>query len=209
MNEETYYNRILTRIQNAEPEAVFVASDFVDIADVNTVWQTMMRLEKTHQITRIIRGVYYKPVYSEFLGEYEAPSPHHVAMALARKHNWTIAPSGVTALNQLGLSSQVSAKWSYISDGPTKYFFFSNTELKFIHRSNKEISGMSYKTAMVIQALRAIGKTNIDLRTIQKLQKLLTSKEKTILLKEAQQTTAWIYSIIKQICKEINNVSYS
>ena len=144
----------------------------------------------------------YRPVFSQLLGEYEAPSPHHVAQALARKFNWSIAPSGATALNLLGLSTQVPAKWSYISDGPYHKFNVGKLELEFKHRSNREISGLSYKSAMVIQALRALGKENVDDTTIKKLQRLLTDHEKQALLQEAQQAVAWIYNLIKKICRE-------
>ena len=75
-------------------------------------------------------------------------------------------------------------------------------ELEFKHRSNREISGLSYKSAMVIQALRALGKENVDDTTIKKLQRLLTDHEKQALLQEAQQAVAWIYSLIKKICRE-------
>ena len=113
MANQTIYNCILERIRVAEPESVFVSTDYVDLADVNTVRQCLSRMEQTGELQRIMRGVYYRPVFSQLLGEYEAPSPHHVAQALARKFNWSIAPSGATALNLLGLSTQVPAKWSY------------------------------------------------------------------------------------------------
>ena len=178
MANQTIYNCILERIRVAEPESVFVSTDYVDLADVNTVRQCLSRME------------------------YEAPSPHHVAQALARKFNWSIAPSGATALNLLGLSTQVPAKWSYISDGPYHKFNVGKLELEFKHRSNREISGLSYKSAMVIQALRALGKENVDDTTIKKLQRLLTDHEKQALLQEAQQAVAWIYNLIKKICRE-------
>ena len=120
---------------------------------------------------------------------------------MARKFNWTIAPSGNTALNQLGLSTQVTAHWTYISDGPYNKFTIGNIEIDFKHRSNKEISGMSYKTALVIQALKALGKDDIDESVITKLKKQLSAEEKDNLIKEARQTTAWVYSVIRKICE--------
>jgi len=59
---------------------------------------------------------------------------------------------------------------------------------------------MSYKTAMVIQALKALGKERVDDAVIQKLRMLLTDKENSFLLKESQQTIVWIYPAIKRIC---------
>ena len=200
MDNITYTDMVYKRILESESEAAFVATDFSDIADYNTVRQALLRLEKYGKIKRILRGVYYNPKYSNLLEEHEAPSPHHVALAIARNYNWTIAPCGNTALNQLGLSTQVTANWSYISDGPYNSYQFGNVELEFKHRNNKEISGMSYKTTMVIQGLKTLGKDNINKDVIAKLKRILKDAEKTALLKEAQQTTSWVYAIIKQIC---------
>ncbi|MDW7656199.1 MAG: DUF6088 family protein [Bacillota bacterium] len=86
-----------------------------------------------------------------------------------------------------------------MSSGPYKKFSFDNTKIEFKHRSNKEIAGMSLKSAMVIQALRALGKNGINTTTIQKLQNILSAEEKATLRKETQQTTAWICYICKRL----------
>ena len=199
---ESQYQRIASIIDTAPSQTVFVASDFADIAEINNIRQCLSRLEQAGRITRILPGVYYQPAYSSLLDEYEAPSPHHVAEALARKFNWTIAPFGPTALNRLGLSTQVPAKWSYISDGPYNSFTIGKIEIEFKHRSNKEISGMSPMTALVIQAIRELGKNRVDDISIQRLRRMLTDEQKAALLTEAKQTTSWIYGYIKKICKE-------
>ena len=193
--------QIENRIRTANTDAVFEISDFLDIADYETVRKSLFRFEKEGFLRRILPGVYDRPQYSELLKEYIAPSMHQIALALARNYNWTIAPSGDTALNQLGLSTQVVAKWSYISDGPYRAYVIGNSQIEYKHRNNKEISGMSYKTAMVIQALKALGKKRIDDAIIQKFRMRLTDEEKSSLLKESQQTTVWIYSAIKRICE--------
>ena len=199
---ESQYQQIASIIDAAPSQTVFVASDFADIAEINNIRQCLSRLEQAGRITRIIQGVYYQPAYSSLLDEYEAPSPHHVAEALARKFNWTIAPFGPTALNRLGLSTQVPAKWSYISDGPYNSFTIGKIEIEFKHRRNKEISGMSPMTALVIQAIRELGKNRVDDISIQRLRRMLTDEQKAALLTEAKQTTSWIYGYIKRICKE-------
>ncbi|MEG1474612.1 MAG: DUF6088 family protein [Longicatena sp.] len=199
MLELNYTEQIMKKINNASRVDTFVATDFLDIADYHTVRQALLRLSKYGKIQKIMNGIYYCPQYSELLQEYEAPSPSEVAKAIARKFNWTIAPSGNTALNQLGLSTQVTAKWNYISDGPYHTFEFDGFELEFKHRNNKEISGMSYKTAMVIQALKTIGKDKITKETKVILKKHLSSEEKAKLMLEGKQTTIWIYNIIKEI----------
>ncbi len=199
---DTSYAKISEIISQAKPEGVFVASDFSHIAPINTVRQCLSRLEKSQQLVRIMRGVYYQPAYSKLLQEHEAPSPHHVAMALARNFGWTIAPSGAAALNMLGLSTQVPAHWSYVSDGPYRSFSFGIIAIEFKHCSSKEISGMSHKTALLIQAIKALGKENLDESNTQRIRRTLSVDERAALLEEAKHTTAWIYEAIKKVCRQ-------
>lgn len=59
----------------------------------------------------------------------------------------------------------------------------------------------SYITGLVIQALRALGREHVDETVIRSLRESLPVEEKSILLKEAQGTTAWIFDFIKEICR--------
>ena len=196
-----YTEKIRNRIINAPDGSVFVNSDFADIADNNTIKQSINRLVQEGVLRRVIRGVFDKPQYSRLLGEYVAVNPDAVARALARCYHWTIAPCGDTALNMLGLSTQVTAVWSYISDGPYKTFQWDKTKIEFKHRTNKEITGLSPITILVIQGLKTLGKENIDDKTIRVISGRLNENEKAALLVESTEATDWIYSVIKEICK--------
>ena len=100
-----FTKKIKERIDNFNNNKVFISSDFIDIADYETVRKTLNRLTNSEKIQKIVKGIYYNPKYTELIEEYEAPSVHEVAKVIARKYNWTIAPSGNTALNLLGLST--------------------------------------------------------------------------------------------------------
>ena len=195
-----YMQEIRARILAAEDGAVFVAPDFADIADTATIRQGLKRLYQSGIIRRIIRGIYEKPKYSKLLDEYVAADPDAVAKALARCYHWTIAPCGNTALNLLGLSTQVTAVWSYISDGPYKTYEWNSTKLEFKHRTNKEITGLSYMTSLVIQALKTLGRTNVTAKIIQTLSEKLSEDEKQACLKEATEATDWVYDTIRKMC---------
>jgi proline dehydrogenase len=195
-----YMQEIRERILSAEEGSVFSTSDFADIADTNTVRSALYRLIQDGILRRILNGVYEKPKYSKLLDEYVAADPEAVANALARSYHWTIAPCGNTALNLLGLSTQVTAVWSYISDGPYKTYEWNSTKLEFKHRTNKEITGLSYMTSLVIQALKTLGRSNVTPEVIQMLSEKLTDKDKQACLKEATESTDWVYDTIRQIC---------
>lgn len=186
-------------IQSCDVGTVFVPTDFVHLSDKKIVSNSLSRLEDEKLIRHVMRGVYYKAEYNDFLQEYVSPLPDKVAHALARNFGWTIVPCGDTALNLLGLSTQIPTAWVYVSDGTYKEYSYDNTTIKFKKTTNKEISKLSYKTALVVQALKALGKDNVTDKILDKLSGSLTDKEKSDLLNEAKAVTSWIYEDIKQI----------
>ena len=201
MDKTNNLKLIRDRINQSEIGTVYVAIDFVDISDKTNVNAYLARLVEEGLIRRVLRGVYDKPEYNDFLGEYVAPSPNKVANALARNFGWTIVPCGDTALNLLGLSTQVPAEWVYVSDGTYKKYTYDNTTIEFKRTTNKEVSKLSYKTALTVQALKALGKEKIDDTVINRLTKLLTADEKKTMIEEAKAATSWIYEYIKLICR--------
>ena len=200
MARVNYFEQILSRIESMAKGEVFIISDFSDLADEATVRKALSRLEEDGIIRRIMRGVYENPKFNNFLGEYVKPHPDKIAKALARNYGWTIVPCGDTALNMLELSTQVPAVWLYVSDGNYREYTCGNFVIQFKRTTNKEISKISFKTALVIQAIKALGKDKITGDVIEKIRSLTTDKEKEQMFVEAKYATAWIYDVIKEIC---------
>ncbi|MEG2123484.1 MAG: DUF6088 family protein, partial [Clostridium sp.] len=61
MSEPNYTEQIMKKINNASREDVFIAVDFLDIADYHTVRQALLRLSKYGKIQKIMNGIYYCP----------------------------------------------------------------------------------------------------------------------------------------------------
>jgi hypothetical protein len=135
------------------------------------------------------------------LNEHVAPSPHQIALAVARNYGWTIVPSGDTALNQLGLSTQVPEEWTYVSDGPYRAYSFGKTTIGFKRTTNKDIAKLPYKSALLVQAIKALGKGRLDAGQIKKIEGLLTANEKAALLADGKYMTNWVFEAVKTICK--------
>ena len=197
-----YQSQIEERILRFPYGTAFSASDFLDIADSNSVSQALFRIEKDGGIRRVINGIYDKPAFSQIIREYGVPRIDKIADALARRFNWNIAPSGDTALNVLHLSTQVPNVWEYVSDGPYREYMIGTIPLKFKHIMSREINGYSSITVMVIQAIRAIGKEKMNQEQAKRLSSVLTEKDKETLLDEARSASSWIYKEIKHICEE-------
>jgi hypothetical protein len=195
--------QVKKRLQVAKDGAVFIPSDFFDIADASKINKCLTRLEETGDLQRVMRGLYVKPRFSEFLNKDVPPRTDDIAKAIARNYGWTIVPCGDTAQNMLGLSTQVPAVWLYVSDGPYKTYEADGMTLKFKHTDNKnELINISYKSALVIQALKALGKGYVTDKELRSISKLLTKDEKMQMLNEAKRVTAWVYELIRKICKE-------
>lgn len=199
-----YAALIRERIENAEDGEIFIHSDFADITNFETIRKNLGRLAEKGKIRRITNGIYEKPRYSKLLKENVAPEPHCIAKAIARSYNWNISPSGNTALNILNLSTQVPATWSYISDGPYKTYDIDSIKIEFKHRTNKDISNLSSKTILVIEALKFFGEKNIKNKTLKTISKNLTDIETCTMLKEAKNSTKWVYENIQEIARMKN-----
>ena len=200
----SYMEIISDKINDFDSHKVFFANDFLDIASNATVRQILKRLADERKIQRIIDGFYYNPRYSELIGEYEAVSIHELALAIARKYNWNIAPYSSTALNLLGLSTQVPTHYKYISSGRYKEYKIGDTFLEFKKVNPGEIANMSLKTATVIQAIKSLGKENITSEVIQKIRENLSEKERTDLMNESKSAPSWIYEVIREISEGKN-----
>lgn len=200
----SYTEKISDKINDFDSHKVFFANDFLDVASNATVRQILKRLADEDKIKRVIDGFYYNPKYSELIGEYEAVSIHELALAIARKYNWNIAPYNSTALNLLGLSTQVPTHYKYISSGRYKEYKIGDTILEFKKVNPGEIANMSLKTATVIQAIKSLGKENINAQVMQKIRENLTQEERTDLMNESKSVPAWIYEVIREICEGKN-----
>ncbi|WP_282929609.1 DUF6088 family protein [Anaerococcus sp. Marseille-Q7828] len=200
----SYLDQIKNRINDFDSRKVFINNDFLDIAGNETVRRTLNQLVSENKIKRVINGFYYNPIYSELIGEYEAVSIHELAIAIARKYNWNIAPYNSTALNLLGLSTQVPTHYKYISSGRYKEYKIGDTILEFKKVNPGEIANMSLKTATVIQAIKSLGKENITSEVIQKIRENLSEKERIDLMNESKSVPAWIYEVIREICEGKN-----
>lgn len=200
----SYLDQIKNRINDFDSRKVFINNDFLDIAGNETVRRTLNQLVSENKIKRVINGFYYNPIYSELIGEYEAVSIHELALAIARKYNWNIAPYNSTALNLLGLSTQVPTHYKYISSGRYKEYKIGDTVLEFKKVNPGEIANMSLKTATVIQAIKSLGKENITSEVIQKIRENLSEKERIDLMNESKSVPSWIYEVIREICEDEN-----
>jgi len=202
LSQQCHIQQIVARIYGAGRGKAFTPRDFIDLAEAATVRQALGRLARAGKIRRLLRGVYDYPAFSKVLQSPASPDPHEIARAISRAHGWTILPSGETALNLLGLSTQVPARWEYFSDGPSKRYAWHGGELLFKRRANRETTILSSRTGLLVQALKTLGRERIGARVLAILHRQFNARELARAAREARYTTAWVYEIIKHLAKE-------
>jgi len=145
-----------------------------------------------------MRGVYDYPEKNTFLEGYASPDPDRVARTIARGNSWNIIPDGTTALNLLGLSTQVPAEWSYLTDGQNRRYEMDTVRIVFRKRANKEATELSRDAAIVVQAIKALGKENIDERVLEKLSGYLSASSWPKIIRECRYVSGWVLDVLKQ-----------
>ena len=192
---------ILQRIKENNLKA-FSCYDFTDLSSSKTISKCLERLEDSQEIKRIIQGIYCLNLFDDLLSLPVLPSIDDVIRCLERKHKWIICPTGNTALNMMGLSTQVPANYSYLSSGPYKNYTIYEIPVSLKRTIMRELIDYSYKTLLLIQCIKAIGKDNISDNEISILRNKLDTIDKLNALKETTSIQAWIRKIILSICKE-------
>lgn len=194
-----------TRIEQAITEKgrgwVFSRKDLRDIASSGAVGVILTRLVKSGMIRRIGVGLYEYPQESRQLSSLLPTDLDQAAQAIARKHRWTIAPDGAMAANLLGLSTQVPAKVTYISDGPSKGFQIGTQTISFRSTSPKDLNMKSYSSRLVAQALRHMGRPNVDERTIAHLRHVVPADDRAQFLLDARYSTDWILEVAQKLAQ--------
>jgi len=196
---QTMRDQIVARVERLGPGKAFSAKDFLDIASRGTIDMALSGLTREGTIRRIRRGLYDMPKVNPALGGKLTPDIDEAARAIARRQRWKIVPEGAWAANLLGLSTQVPSKIIYLTDGPNNEVPIGRRTIQFKHARPKALAGHEGQFALVVQALRHLGKDGVGQREIETLRAGLSPAEKRKLVKDTRFGVDWIYEVANKI----------
>ena len=194
MKQKDYTSAIKARIAKAKRGKLFVMTDFADLAPNNAANRVITRLVGESKLRPIIRGVYQKPSFNGFLNDWVEPTVDELAYAIARRNGWQINPDGDTALNLMGLTTQVPSTWCFVSDGPYKSYSYGNGRIIFKHSSNRLMGKLSSDAVMFVQAMRALGQDKADSDVIERLSKRFSKVQAKEIEIETRIAPDWIHA---------------
>ncbi len=193
---------ILDRLRRQGHGRVFTPKDFLDIGSREAVDQALSRLAKAETVQRVGRGLYCYSKVNKRLGIDIPPDFDEIADALARQTGSRIVPSGATAANRLGLSTQVPGKPVYLTDGRSRRVRIGNFVVVVKHVAPKELPVGNGISAMVLQALRHLGKDAVDSTVVSRIRNALSPRNRSNLLQDARYTTDWIADAVRKIAED-------
>lgn len=183
-------DRIMRRARGAGRGGVFTPSDFLDVAARAAVDQALSRLVKNGKLRRLARGLYDFPKVHPTLGPL-SPMPDDVAQALARETGSQVQIAGARAANALGLTTQVPARSTYLTDGPSRRVVLGKRVVDLRHASPKHLIAPGSAAGTVVQALRHVGPVRAA-DVVQVAARRLSANDKKILASSAVQAPAWM-----------------
>jgi hypothetical protein len=190
-------NKIFESLKSRQKGIVIFVSDFLDYGNSESIKKALLRLNEKGTIVRLAHGIYLYPKLDKELGVL-FPSTEDIAMAIARRDKVRIIPTGVQALNKLGLSTQVPMKLVYLTDGGTRNIKVGKRTISFRNTSPKNLFMKGEISSMVIQALKTIGNSKLDDSTLRKIQNILKKEKKDNIINDAKLAPVWISKILIQ-----------
>ena len=198
MNEESYIEESKTlksRIKALPDDSVLFRSDYPEYHS-EFVGSTLAELSESGVLFKMAQGIYVKPRKSRF--GLVLPSIEKIVQAIAMRDNAEVLPTGTTALNALGLSTQVPMNYSYLTSGSERTIKLANRQVVLKRGVPKNFCYKTRLIALLTQALRALKQENIGDSEIQIIRELIAKEtDKENLAKDVDAMPGWMKRIIK------------
>ena len=195
--------QLLTKMSKAGEGKLFFSKDFYGLGSSTGIRKALQRLVESQQLVRVAQGAYTIPETDPLFGKV-MPGIEAYAYAIAKRDRARIAPTGIAALNSLGLSTQVPLNVVYLTDGAPRKVKFGNQSIKFKKATPKNLMAKGRVSSLVIQALRALGKAALTEKELGKIHELLKKERPENIIHDMQLAPAWISEIMRKALSYTN-----
>ena len=197
--QNTVEHKIRSKITFAKYGRAFFVSSFPQF-DVEYVTKLLAQFEKEGLITRIAKGVYVKAKRTRFGVVY--PSAFELVKEIAKRDKAIVFPTGETAANRLGFSTQVPMNACFMTSGTPRKLKLGNRTVTLKHGVPKNFAYKGKLMPELVQALRSIGEDNItDIVEKRVAQLLSETPEAETMEHDLLLAPVWVRQIIKKNIK--------
>lgn len=191
-------DKIINSIAKRGRGTVVTPAEFASYGDSKAVQKAFERLVASGRIIRVARGIYCYPKKDKVLGlGVLYPTFEEIAAAIAKRDKARIVPTGIYALNKLGLSTQLPMNVVYLTDGsPRKVRLHGERGITFRHTAKKNLSFQNEFAMLLTFALRELGEGNLTAEQLAHVRGLIKKHPPEALKKDFPLIPAWIRKII-------------
>ncbi len=199
-------SEITKRIENMHEGQILFISDFSDLnGNEKVVSRALSAEEKKGNIVRLAKGMYLRPKSTRFGIVY--PSVDEMVKAIAHRDKSKVQPCGMTALNMLGLSTQVPTKYTYLTSGSSRKLKLGDRLIELKRSVPKNFVFKTTLGSLLMQALKSLGEKNISKQEIVQISKLIDNEKRMEHFKlDILLMPIWMRKLITNI---INNANKS
>ena len=194
-------NSIIKRLLSSKKGGdILFISDFKGKGTEAAIRKSLSRLVEAGKLNRLAHGIYYLPKIDPVLGELR-PSAEQVAEKIAEKEKVHIYPTGVYALNRIGLSTQVPTKLVYLTDGVPRLLTIGKMTVRFKATTPKKLALKGPLSRLVILALDELDTKNMIPEHEMRIRELLLKEEESNLEHDLALAPGRTYDYIVNLLK--------
>ena len=188
---QSIHSQLEDKILSLKKGTIVFVSDFAEFGTAENVKKVLLRLEKKQLLVRLAHGIYLYPKIDKELGILY-PSTESIAEAIAKRDKTRIIPTGIYALQQLGISTQIPMNVIYLTDGAPRKIKVGKRTITFKKTVPKNLAIKNKILSNIVQGLKELGKENITDEVKQKINQALEKVPVEILKEEILNAPVWV-----------------
>ncbi|MCF0178247.1 MAG: hypothetical protein HUJ90_06430 [Bacteroidales bacterium] len=193
---------IFKQIESSPAHSVFFLSGFQELGSIETVRKVLKEASDEGIVEHLAHGIYVKPMNSRF-GKVPVPL-ETVALEIAKRDNVQILPTGLTAANMLGLSTQIPLAVSFITTGSSRVINVGHRKINFRHAAPRNFAYQGLTIPLIVQAFRELSEENLGAAEISAVAHYLKkASDKSVLATDINLAPMWVQKIVKPLIKTI------
>lgn len=146
-------SRILDWIE-AQPGKVWTSVDFLDLGPRAAVQKALQRLVRTQDLWRVNHGLYHRsPRINRLTGKPVIPDHNAIINAVARRDQSRVVIDGLTAANDLGLTTAVPARITVLADARLRPIRLGKQQIRFQAAAPSRLYWAGHPAMRIVQAL--------------------------------------------------------
>ena len=196
---QSTHNKIKSVILESRKGKIIFSANFSKYGTDVAIRHAFSRLCKEGLLIRLSAGIYLYPEIDKEIGVIY-PSIEKIAKAIAKQEKARIIPTGVYALNALGLSTQIPMRVVFLTDGtPRMINIEGEASIKFKKIAPKYLSFKSKLMSLIVFALREIGENKAPNEQLETIKNLLKNEKKEIITSDLNLAPAWVKNTISKL----------